>query len=77
MRAVCWYGAEDVRVTDVPQPHVLQPTDAVIKVTSAAICGSDLQMYDGYIPTMKADDVLGHEAMGVVTEVGTGKPRQK
>lgn len=70
MKAVCWYGVEDVRVIEVPEPHVLQPTDAVIRVTSTAICGSDLHMYDGYIPSMKPGDVLGHEAMGIVTEVG-------
>lgn len=70
MRAVAWYGTEDVRVIDAPEPTIIQPTDAIIKVTKAAICGSDLHMYDGYIPGMKPGDILGHEAMGVVTEVG-------
>lgn len=71
MRAACWYGTEDVRIKDVPDPHVLQPTDAVIDVTHAAICGSDLHMYDGYVPGMRKGDILGHEAMGVVREVGS------
>lgn len=70
MRAICWYGTEDVRVAHVPDPVILQPTDAIIEVTSAAICGSDLHMYDGYIPFMKEGDILGHEAMGIVREVG-------
>lgn len=71
MRAVAWYGTEDVRVIDAPDPTVLQPTDVIIRVTRAAICGSDLHMYDGYIPTMKPGDILGHEAMGEVVEVGS------
>lgn len=70
MRAVCWYGKEDVRVTDVPEARVLQPRDAVVKVRKAAICGSDLHMYDGYLPTMKPGDILGHEFMGEVVDVG-------
>jgi threonine dehydrogenase-like Zn-dependent dehydrogenase len=70
MRALAWYGKEDVRVVDAPDPKVLQPTDAVIMVSRAAICGSDLHMYDGYIPTMKPGDILGHETMGVVVDVG-------
>lgn len=70
MKAVCWYGTEDVRVAEVPDPAILQPTDAVIEVTSTGICGSDLHIYDGYVPFMEKGDILGHEAMGIVREVG-------
>lgn len=71
MKAVCWYGTGDVRVKEVPEPTILQPTDAVIEVTRSAICGSDLHMYDGYVPFMRKGDILGHEAMGIVAEVGS------
>lgn len=70
MKAVCWYGTGDVRVENVPDPKIEAPRDAVIKVTSAAICGSDLHLYDGFMPTMEKGDVLGHENMGEVVEVG-------
>jgi threonine dehydrogenase-like Zn-dependent dehydrogenase len=70
MRAVCWNGANEVRVEDVPDPEILNPRDVVLRVTTAAICGSDLHLYDGYIPTMKKGDILGHEFMGEVVEVG-------
>ncbi len=72
MRAVCWHGAEDVRVDTVPDPTILNPRDAIIKVTSTAICGSDLHLYDGYIPSMQSGDILGHEFMGEVVETGPG-----
>jgi threonine dehydrogenase-like Zn-dependent dehydrogenase len=72
MKALCWYGTEDVRIAEVPDPMILQPGDAVIEVTRSAICGSDLHMYDGYVPNMKRGDILGHEAVGVVREVGPG-----
>jgi len=71
MKAVCWHKAEDVRVESVPDPKILNPRDAIIKVTTTAICGSDLHLYDGYIPTMQAGDILGHEFMGEVVEVGS------
>ena len=71
MRAVCWNGKQDVRVETVPDPKILNPRDAIIKVTSTAICGSDLHLYDGYIPTMLAGDILGHEFMGEVVELGS------
>ncbi len=71
MKAVCWHGTEDVRVDTVPDPKILNPRDAIIKVTSTAICGSDLHLYDGYIPTMKSGDILGHEFMGEVVETGS------
>jgi threonine dehydrogenase-like Zn-dependent dehydrogenase len=70
MRAVCYEGKENVRVEDVPDPVILNPHDAIVKVTTTAICGSDLHIYDGYIPTMEKGDVLGHEFMGEVVEVG-------
>ena len=71
MKAVCWYGHSDVRVEDVPDPEIVDPTDAIVKITSTAICGSDLHLYDKYIPTMQKGDVLGHEPMGVVVETGS------
>jgi threonine dehydrogenase-like Zn-dependent dehydrogenase len=70
MKALCWYGKYDVRVEDVPEPKILNPRDAVIKITTTAICGSDLHLYDGYIPTMMKGDILGHEFMGEVVDVG-------
>src|SRR5919206_3462606 len=70
MKALCWYGKADVRVEDVPEPKILNPRDAIIRVTTTAICGSDLHLYDGYIPTMQKGDILGHEFMGEVVEVG-------
>ncbi|GAB4205238.1 MAG: zinc-dependent alcohol dehydrogenase [Roseiflexaceae bacterium] len=71
MKAICWHGKEDVRVETVPDPQILNPGDAIIKVTSTAICGSDLHLYDGFMPTMEKGDVLGHEPMGEVVEVGS------
>ena len=70
MRAVCWYGKADMRVIDVPEPKILNPHDAIIKTTTTAICGSDLHLYNGYIPMMQEGDILGHEFMGEVVEVG-------
>src|SRR5215207_8987802 len=72
MRAVCWEGKEQIRVETVPDPVILNPRDAIVKVTTTAICGSDLHLYDGYIPTMRKGDVLGHEFMGEVVERGAG-----
>jgi threonine dehydrogenase-like Zn-dependent dehydrogenase len=71
MKAVCWEGSRDVRVERVPDPQLVNPRDAIIRVTATAICGSDLHLYHGYIPTMEAGDVLGHEFMGEVVELGT------
>src|ERR1043166_1176154 len=70
MKAVCWHGARDVRVDSVPEPKILNPRDAIVKITLTAICGSDLHIYDGYIPAMRDGDILGHEFMGEVVEVG-------
>jgi threonine dehydrogenase-like Zn-dependent dehydrogenase len=72
MRALCWHGKSDVRVDNVPDPKIQDAGDAIIRVTSTAICGSDLHLYDGYMKTMEKGDVLGHEPMGVVVEVGPG-----
>src|SRR2546423_8500043 len=77
MKALCWHGKYDVRVENVPDPKILNPGDAIIKITSTCICGSDLHLYDGYIPTMEAGDILGHEFMGEVVEVGSGIDREK
>ena len=77
MKAACYYGKEDVRVERVPDPQILNPRDAIVKVTATAICGSDLHIYDGYIPTMERGDILGHEFMGEVVEVGRGNDRLK
>ena len=75
MKAVCYYGKEDIRVDTVPDPSILNPRDAIVKITATAICGSDLHIYGGYIPTMAKGDVLGHEFMGEVVEVGSGNTR--
>jgi threonine dehydrogenase-like Zn-dependent dehydrogenase len=70
MKAVCWYGKHDMRVMDVPEPKILNSRDAIIKVTTTAICGSDLHPYNGYIPMMEKGDIMGHEFMGEVVELG-------
>ena len=72
MKANCWYGKRDMRVENVPDPKILNPRDAIVKVTSTAICGSDLHLYNGFIPTMEKGDIVGHEFMGEVVEVGPG-----
>ena len=77
MRAVTWHGRHDVRVDTVPDPQIVNPRDAIIKITSTAICGSDLHLYDGYIPGMRAGDILGHENMGEVVEVGAKSTLKK
>jgi threonine dehydrogenase-like Zn-dependent dehydrogenase len=70
MKALCWHGKSDVRVDTVPDPTIQEPGDAIVRITSTCICGSDLHLYDGYMPTMEAGDILGHEPMGVVVETG-------
>ena len=70
MRANCWYGKKDVRVEQVPDPKILNRRDAIVKISSTAICGSDLHLYNGFMPTMEKGDILGHEFMGEVVEVG-------
>ena len=70
MKATCWMGRNKVRVENVPDPTILNGRDAIVRITSTAICGSDLHLYDGYVPAMKRGDILGHEFMGEVVEVG-------
>ena len=71
MKAVCWMGTHSIEVHDVADPQIINPHDAIIRVTKTAICGSDIHLYDGYIPTMESGDILGHEFMGIVEEVGS------
>jgi len=71
MKATCWMGKRNVQVQDVRDPEILNPRDAVIRITSTAICGSDLHLYNGFVPTMERGDILGHEFMGEVVEVGS------
>ena len=75
MKAICWHGKSDVRVDTVPDPKIEDPRDAIIRITSTCICGSDLHLYDGYMPTMEAGDVLGHEPMGEVVRGRQGRSR--
>ena len=70
MKALCWMGSSDVEVHTVDDPTILNPHDAIIKITRTAICGSDLHLYDGFIPTMEQGDILGHEFMGIVEDTG-------
>ena len=77
MKANCWHGKRDVRIEQVPDPAILNPGDAIIKVTSTAICGSDLHLYNGVVPTMEQGDILGHEFMGEVVEVGSAVRKLK
>jgi threonine dehydrogenase-like Zn-dependent dehydrogenase len=72
MKALCWYGTGDIRVETVPDPRIQTPRDAIVRITSTAICGSDLHLYDGIVPTMEKGDILGHEPMGEVVELGSG-----
>ncbi len=77
MRALCWFGKGDVRVETVPDPEIVNPRDAIIKITSTAICGSDLHLYDGYIPGMHRGDIMGHEFMGEVVDIGAKSTLKK
>jgi len=72
MKAVCWHGKHNVQVDRVPDPQILNPRDAIVRVTLTGICGSDLHLYNGLVPTMKEGDILGHEFVGVVVELGPG-----
>lgn len=71
MKANCWHAKHKLRVEEVPDPQILNPRDAIVKITSTAICGSDLHLYNGYVPTMERGDILGHEFMGEIVEVGS------
>jgi threonine dehydrogenase-like Zn-dependent dehydrogenase len=77
MKAVCWMGKENMQVLDVPDPKILNPRDAIIRVTTTCICGSDLHLYDGLVPTLEQGDLVGHEFMGEVVEVGPGIDKRK
>ncbi|HET6229288.1 MAG TPA: zinc-dependent alcohol dehydrogenase [Longimicrobiaceae bacterium] len=77
MKAICWHGKEDMRCDNVPDPSIVDQTDAIVRITSTAICGSDLHLYDGFVPTMEAGDIVGHEPMGIVEEVGRDVKRLK
>ncbi len=77
MKAVVWHGKEDVRVDNVPDPKIQEEGDVIVKIAATAICGSDLHLYDGYQPTMEDGDILGHEPMGEVVEVGSGVTKLK
>ncbi|GIJ22552.1 zinc-dependent alcohol dehydrogenase [Micromonospora lutea] len=77
MRALTWQGKRDVRVEEVPDPRIEEPSDAIVRITSTAICGSDLHLYEVLGPYLKPGDILGHEAMGIVEEVGAGVTRLK
>jgi threonine dehydrogenase-like Zn-dependent dehydrogenase len=77
MRALVWHGKKDVRCDTVPDPIVEDPRDAIVKVTSCAICGSDLHLFDGFMMGMKSGDIIGHEFMGEVVEVGSGNRKLK
>jgi threonine dehydrogenase-like Zn-dependent dehydrogenase len=70
MKANCWFGRKDMRIENVPDPKILNSRDAIVKVTSTAICGSDLHLYNAYVPTLQKGDILGHEFMGEVVEIG-------
>lgn len=77
MKALCWFGKKDVRVETVPDPQILNPRDAILRVTRTAICGSDLHLYDGCMPTLEQGDILGHEFMGEVVEIGSAVKKLK
>src|SRR3954451_18392695 len=77
MRALTWHGKNDIRCESVPDPKIEHGRDAIIKVTACAICGSDLHLFDGVMPTMEKGDVLGHETMGEVVEVGPENKKLK
>ncbi|HWC17110.1 MAG TPA: zinc-dependent alcohol dehydrogenase [Terriglobales bacterium] len=77
MKALCWMGIEKLSVEDVPDPKILNPRDAIVRITSTCICGSDLHLYNGFMPTLEQGDILGHEFMGEVVEVGPGIDRSK
>ncbi|HET8890169.1 MAG TPA: zinc-dependent alcohol dehydrogenase [Candidatus Angelobacter sp.] len=77
MKAVCWMGTEKMTVETVPDPKILNPRDAIVRISSTCICGSDLHLYNGLMPTMEQGDIMGHEFMGEVVEIGPGVDREK
>ncbi len=77
MKALAWHGKEDIRYDNVPDPRIEEPGDVIVQITSTAICGSDLHLYDGFMATMEAGDVIGHEPMGIVVETGSSVTKLK
>jgi len=77
MKALCWHGKKDIRYDTVPDPKIEEPRDAIIKMTSCAICGSDLHLFGGFMPGMESGDIIGHEFMGEVVEVGKDNKKLK
>src|SRR5829696_4058302 len=77
MKALCWHGKNDIRCDTVPDPVIEDSRDAIIKVTTCAICGSDLHLFDGFVPGMMSGDIMGHEFMGEVVEVGSANKKLK
>src|SRR5690349_9440461 len=77
MKALCWHGKHDIRYETVPDPKIEHPRDAIIKTTCCAICGSDLHFFDGFVPGMKSGDIVGHEFMGEVVDVGRENKKLK
>jgi len=77
MKALCYHGTHDIRCDTVPDPEIEDGRDAIIKVTACAICGSDLHLYDGFMPGMRHGDIMGHEFMGEVVEVGKDNKKLK
>ena len=77
MKALVWHGTHNVTVDSVPEPQIQDPTDVIVQITSTAICGSDLHLYDGMMPTMEDEDILGHEPMGIVVETGKSVTKLK
>jgi threonine dehydrogenase-like Zn-dependent dehydrogenase len=77
MKALCWHGTGDVRIDKVPDPKIENPRDAIVRITASGICGSDLHLFDGFMPTMEKGDILGHEPMGEVVEVGSAITKLK
>ncbi len=77
MRALTWHGKHDVRIDNVPDPDIINPRDAIVRITKTAICGSDLHLYDAVVPALKTGDILGHEFMGIVEDVGSEVSRLK
>ena len=71
MRAVTFQGTQKMQVDTVPDPKILNPRDSIVQITSSCICGSDLHLYDGYIPTVEHGDIMGHEFMGIIVETGS------
>jgi threonine dehydrogenase-like Zn-dependent dehydrogenase len=77
MKAACWFGKHDVRVEEVPDPRIINRRDAIVRITATAICGSDLHLYNGFMPTLESGDILGHEFMGEIVELGSEVKNRK